>query len=207
MTSQLIAEGFEDDGDVISLYPKTCALPALQPIWLSLEGAVSKAEEQDPRGALLSSRSNTSFLSNRELFLSGRGLWRPKKNNKRATSQSRAFPPATPSLPPGKPTQKEPPPQLSQVSISLDSIPYIPKRVPVVLERFLSHPSPPKLSLQIKAQDLVNGPDRYQMLDTETVLSAPPPTPSCSQDLSATQRRSLQIHLPTSPPPILLNEP
>ena len=39
VTSQLIAEGFEDEGGIISVYPKIGApLPTLRPCWLSWEG-------------------------------------------------------------------------------------------------------------------------------------------------------------------------
>ena len=176
--------------------------------------SLSQVDEPEPRGSLLSSRSNTSFLSNRELFLSGRGLWRPRRNNKRASGQSRGLPAAaTSSLPTANRTQQEPP-QLTQVSISLDSIPYIPKRIPVVLERFLSHPSPSKFPLQIKAPSLARGPvfpEDNQHLDSmqdTVVLSAPPPTPNYLQDHSfLSQRPSLRVHLPTSPPPLQLSEP
>ena len=40
VTSQLIQEGFEDEGDVITASPKTCALPVLQTAWLSWEDSV-----------------------------------------------------------------------------------------------------------------------------------------------------------------------
>ena len=40
VTSQLIHEGFENEGDVITAYPKACPLPVLQTAWLSWEDNV-----------------------------------------------------------------------------------------------------------------------------------------------------------------------
>ncbi|KAI6653344.1 hypothetical protein LOD99_3564 [Oopsacas minuta] len=216
VTSQLIEEGFEDEGDVTTAYPKTGPLPVLQTTWLSwdenvfslarnqLDGQIRTDVQTDKQ--LLSSRSDSSYLSNKELFLSGRGLWRPKRINKRTSSNTRVTPaPPTSNNHTG---QHEYPPQLSQVSINLNDIPHIPKRVPVVLERFLSRKQPQTITnTSPLTPPLPVEPDldRYLLEDTDLV-SAPPPTPDCSQNLSQ-KRKSLQIHLPTSPSHIQPNEP